>query len=68
MRCEDCPRWNADEQACRDRKLNPGSFGEAVEVVQMFGPRALCTMNDYRERMLDICKGALLPGKPPRRR
>ena len=66
MRCEDCPRFDADEGACKDRKLNPESFPAAVEVVQIFGPRAICTLNDYREQMLDIWEGKKLPGKPPR--
>ena len=54
MRCEDCPRFDADKGVCKDRKLNPESFPAAVEVVQIFGPRAICTLNDYREQMLDI--------------
>ncbi len=66
MRCEDCPRFNADDGVCRDRKLNPKTFNAAVDVIQIFGPRSLCSLNDFREQMLDIWEGKKLPGKPPR--
>ena len=66
MRCEDCPRFDEETGVCRDRKLNPETFGAAVEVIQIFGPRAICTLNDYREQMLDIWEGKKLPGIPPR--
>lgn len=66
MRCEDCPRFDEEAGVCRDRKLNPDSFGSAVEVIQIFGPCAICVLNDYREQMLDIWEGKKLPGRPPR--
>ncbi|MDQ2986263.1 MAG: hypothetical protein M3R13_06015 [Armatimonadota bacterium] len=68
MRCEDCPRFDAELAVCNDRKLNPETYADAVEVIQIFGPRAICMLNDHRERMLDVWKGKCLPGKPPRLR
>ena len=66
VRCEDCPRFDPEEGNCRDGKLNPQGFGEAVEVIQIHGPRAICMLCDLRERMLDIWEGKKLPGTPPR--
>jgi|GEM_PF-6692357 len=67
MRCEDCRKFNAESGACRDGKVNPRSMSDAIEVAQAFGPRAVCTMNEFRERLLDIRAGAPLPGRPERR-
>lgn len=67
MRCEDCPRFNAEAGSCRDGKVNPPTLFGAIEVAQAFGPRAVCTMNEFRERLLDIRAGAALPGRPGRR-
>jgi hypothetical protein len=50
-----------------DRKLNPVSLSEAVEVAQFVGPRAICMMNDYRERVLSMWSGVPIEGRPPRR-
>ncbi|RMG24163.1 MAG: hypothetical protein D6724_06740 [Armatimonadetes bacterium] len=66
MLCRDCHRYDAEEGVCRDGKLNPESFADAVEVAQVFGPRAICVFNDYRERVLDIRKGAAMR-RPPER-
>lgn len=66
MRCEDCPRFDAERESCKDNKLNPRTWENAVEAVQMFGPRSLCMMNDHRERIIDVFNGATLEGKAPR--
>jgi hypothetical protein len=66
MLCRDCHRYDPEAESCRDGKLNPQSFSDAVEVAQHLGPRAICVFNDFRERILDIRKGAPLP-KPPER-
>ncbi len=54
MRCQDCPRFEVDSENCKDRKLNPQTWQDAVQSAQIFGPRALCQMNDYRERILSV--------------
>lgn len=57
MRCEDCPRFDSDRTACKDGKLNPLKWQNAVEVAQHFGIRAICMLNDHRERILDVYFG-----------
>ena len=52
MHCQDCPRYDQDAETCRDGKLNPLRWDQAVEVANVFGPRAVCMFNDHRERLL----------------
>jgi hypothetical protein len=52
MFCQDCTRFDADEEKCRDRKLNPITWDEAVNVANAFGVRAICMFNDHREKLI----------------
>lgn len=52
MDCKDCPRFDAEKSLCRDGKVNPPRWEQAVEVATFIGIRAICTMNDHRERLL----------------
>lgn len=58
MRCDDCPRFQAEEQVCRDGKVNPHSLDAAREVAKYMGLRAICTLNDFREALVNIRSGA----------
>lgn len=58
MRCPDCPRFDQENETCKDGKLNPLKWQSAVEVAQHFGIRAICMLNDHRERLLDVHIGA----------
>jgi hypothetical protein len=49
MDCRDCPHYVEETRRCAMGKINPQRKSQAVEVVNIFGVRALCTMNDYRE-------------------
>lgn len=53
MRCKDCHRFDLDHETCKDGKLNPRHYSQAVEVAQQFGPRAICIFNDYREQIIE---------------
>ncbi|MFZ4506832.1 MAG: hypothetical protein ACOYON_03945, partial [Fimbriimonas sp.] len=50
--CRDCARYDEAGNKCRDRKLNPQSWDNAVSVSQMFGIRSICAFNDHRERLV----------------
>lgn len=57
MDCRDCARYNEDATtepggSCRDRKLNPASWEDAVNVSQIYGIRSVCIFNDHRERLI----------------
>ncbi|HRF58946.1 MAG TPA: hypothetical protein PLH94_03405 [Fimbriimonadaceae bacterium] len=52
MDCRDCPRYDDGASRCRDGKLNPVTWGEAVDVGNIYGIRAICTFNDHRERLV----------------
>lgn len=52
MECRDCARYDKDTAKCRDGKLNPQHWKQAVEVSQVFGLRSICVFNDYRERLV----------------
>lgn len=53
MECRDCARFNEETRDCRDKKVNPQSWSEAVEVANYLGVRSICMMNDHRERLVD---------------
>lgn len=53
MHCQDCPRYDPDTQSCKDSKLNPMRWDQAVEIANVFGVRAVCLFNDHRERLVD---------------
>lgn len=53
MYCRDCARFDEETRECRDKKVNPQSWAEAVEVANYLGVRAICMMNDHRERLID---------------
>jgi hypothetical protein len=50
--CRDCPRYDSDAERCRDGKVNPESWENAVSVSQIMGLRSICIFNDYRERLI----------------
>jgi hypothetical protein len=52
MVCRDCARYDGDQGRCRDQKVNPQSWDQAVSVAQVLGLRSICTFNDYRERLV----------------
>jgi hypothetical protein len=52
MDCRDCPRYNTDERKCRDGKVNPQKWSMAVEIANVLGVRAVCPLNDHRERLI----------------
>lgn len=52
MLCKDCARYDAENEKCRDGKLNPEGWGSAVTVANSMGVRAICVFNDYRERLV----------------
>lgn len=52
MYCRDCPRYDETERRCKDRKVNPLHYEEAVSVVNVLGVRAICLFNDHRERLI----------------
>lgn len=64
MVCKDCARYDAEEESCRDRKVNPVHWEEAVSVSQLMGIRAICIFNDYRERLVAtrLAPPSRLPG------
>lgn len=53
MFCKDCARFNSETNQCRDGKLNPQSWGQAVEVANQLGVRSICMFNDFRERLVE---------------
>jgi len=53
MDCKDCPRFDPDDEKCRDQKLNPHRWDQAVDVANMMGVRAICMFNDHREKLLE---------------
>lgn len=52
MDCRDCPRYDTDERKCRDGKVNPQKWSQAVDVANIHGIRALCPFNDFREKLI----------------
>lgn len=54
MDCRDCARYNAEERKCTLGKVNPPRKSGVVEVVKIFGMRAICPFNDYREEVIGI--------------
>ena len=52
MNCPDCPRFDKEENRCKDGKVNPSSHAAAVEVANVLGVRSICTYNDFRERII----------------
>lgn len=64
MECRDCARFNDETRECRDKKVNPRTWSEAVEVANYMGVRSICMMNDHRERLVDTRMRALPLAKP----
>lgn len=52
MHCRDCARYDQETGRCRDAKINPQTYGQAIEVSKQYGIRSICVFNDYRERLL----------------
>ncbi|MES1147522.1 MAG: hypothetical protein ABUL49_02105, partial [bacterium] len=50
--CRDCPRYDPEARTCRDGKINPATWETAVEASQVYGLRAICILNDHRERLV----------------
>lgn len=56
MYCRDCSRYDTEEKRCKDGKLNPERYSQAVEVTKVFGLRSICTFNDHREQLVAVQK------------
>lgn len=52
MFCRDCPRYDEEKSVCKDGKINPHTWQNAVEASQIFGVRSLCPFSEYRERLI----------------
>ena len=52
MNCKDCNRFDSANRKCMDQKVNPQSWGQAVDVANIFGVRSICIFNDHRERLV----------------
>jgi hypothetical protein len=59
MKCRDCPRYDHEAERCRDGKLNPTRYSDAIEVANVWGVRAICVYNDHRERLVSVRAGTL---------
>ncbi|MBI5707179.1 MAG: hypothetical protein HZC36_09355 [Armatimonadetes bacterium] len=66
MLCKDCARYDAEADRCLDDKLNPADWGGAITVANVMGVRAICSFNDFRERLVRSRIDALsrVPGAP----
>ena len=64
MNCCDCPIYDEDRQKCRDGKLNPASYGAAIEVANVFGVRAIFSFNDHKQRLVST-RACAFDGKRP---
>lgn len=53
MRCKDCHRFDIEKKTCKDSKLNPRHYSQAVDIAQQFGPRVICIFNDHREQIIE---------------
>ena len=51
MTCRRCPLYDKTAMRCRDGKTNPRRKADAFTVAEMFGARALCFHNRYREAL-----------------
>ena len=52
MHCRDCDRFDLETRKCKDQKINPQSWGQAVDVANVLGVRSICVFNDHRERLI----------------
>jgi hypothetical protein len=52
MDCRDCARYCLETNKCKDKKLNPQTYSEAVEISGVYGLRVICMFCDHRERLL----------------
>jgi hypothetical protein len=50
--CRDCARFDLETRKCLDKKVNPKSWGQSVDVANVLGVRSICVFNDYRERLV----------------
>lgn len=53
LQCEDCARYDAEQGRCRDGKVNPQRWDQAVDVANLLGVRAICMFNDHREKLVE---------------
>ena len=67
MNCRDCPRYDQDAHTCKDGKINPASWGQAVDAAHYFGVRAVCVFCEHRERLV-ACQVAPSARNRPRPR
>lgn len=61
--CRDCPRYDPEAERCRDGKINPLEWENAVSVSRQFGVRAICVFNDHRERLIHARGGGATKSK-----
>ncbi len=52
MHCRDCSRFDPEIGKCKDLKVNPLSWDEAVNVANFIGLRSICMFNDHREKLI----------------
>jgi hypothetical protein len=65
MHCRDCSRFDPELRKCRDQKVNPITWAEAVDVANVMGLRSICMFNDHREKLV---VSRTLPDRYPARR
>jgi hypothetical protein len=58
MDCRDCALWDDKKERCRDGKINPRKYDDALCAAQVLGVRAICIFNDHRERIVGVRTGA----------
>jgi hypothetical protein len=63
MDCHDCPRFDIEANRCRDGKVNPRTYEQSFQIAKHIGLRAICVLNDHRERLVE----ARRPASPKRR-
>ena len=67
MDCRDCPRFCPDAQRCLDGKINPARWEAVQQAATQMGLRAICPLNDHRERLVASYAKVQLAGVRPRR-
>ncbi len=51
IHCKNCPRYDREEQRCREGKANPRSKADTVAVAELLGLQTLCHYNPFRDAL-----------------
>jgi hypothetical protein len=65
VNCRDCARFCHKTETCLDKKINPKTLENATATSQIYGLRAICVFNDFREGLIAI---QLTPNSPSKAR